>query len=216
VIEKPKVIPALGHQWLTPAFEWKADASSCKAAFACDRCETVKRLKAKITASEKKTYILYTAKVTLGGKTYKASRKMMTEVEKSGGVYRLNGSTAVLTGVRDKNTQAFSVAASVKANGRTYRVTEIAPGACKGMKKLKTLSVSADVAKIGKDAFRGCSALMVLTLRTEKLKSGTVGEGAFAGLPKKLTVRVPEARLKAYRSLLKKKGLAKTAVFRTF
>ena len=64
---------------------------------------------------------------------------------------------------------------------------------------------------IGAKAFYKCAKLKSITIKTTKLTTKTVGANAFKGVYKKATVKVPAKKLKAYKTLLVKKGLPKTA-----
>ena len=69
----------------------------------------------------------------------------------------------------------------------------------------------AAIKTIGKTAFYKCAKLKTITIKTTKLTTKTVGKNAFKGVYKKATVKVPAKKLKAYKTLLVKKGLPKTA-----
>lgn len=153
----------------------------------------------------------------------------------------------------------ITIPSSVKINGVTYKVTQIADEAFKnntkitkvtisknvktigkyafsGCKKLKTIIIGKDVTSIGNYAFRNCSSLTKVTLteKTTKLGSSifrgctklksiviksksltkksvakTISSKAFTGVSSKVKITVPKGKTKAYRSLLRKKGLSK-------
>jgi len=61
---------------------------------------------------------------------------------------------------------------------------------------------------IGQDAFRGCSSLKKITIRSVRLK--TVGKNAIRGVHKKVQIICPKGKKKAYQKLfVKKTGFAK-------
>nr|MCR5542581.1 leucine-rich repeat domain-containing protein [Eubacterium sp.] len=76
---------------------------------------------------------------------------------------------------------------------------------------IKTVIIPKTVKKIGKEAFSGCKKLRTLTIKTTKLKKKTIGKNAVKNINKKAKVKVPKSKKKAYRKILKKKGLPKTA-----
>ncbi len=80
-----------------------------------------------------------------------------------GGVYKLSGSTASLSKPKNKNITKLSIPATVSANGKKYKVTSVAANACKGLKKLKTLSIGKNVKTIGKNSFSGCVKLTTVS-----------------------------------------------------
>ena len=80
---------------------------------------------------------------------------------------------------------------------------------------LKKIEIPSKVEKIGTKAFYGCKKLTNMTIKTTKLNTSKVGKQAFtkAGSSnyKKLTVKVPKKKLKAYKTMLKKCGLSSKA-----
>ena len=74
---------------------------------------------------------------------------------------------------------------------------------CSAMTKA-TLS-STKLTSIGSKSFYGCKKLKTLTIKSKKLKKA--GSKALKGTYKKLSVKVPSAKVKAYKKLLKKAGL---------
>ena len=148
------------------------------------------------------------------------------------------GTSVTLKKPNSKVIITTTIPSSVKANGKTYKVTAIAPNAFKNCRKLKQATISKNVSSIGSGAFQGCSSLRTLkigskvssigakafydckaltsvTIQSKKLTSGSVGKSAFAKAGrnnyKKLKVKVPKSRLSAYKKLLKAKGLSSKA-----
>ena len=76
---------------------------------------------------------------------------------------------------------------------------------------LTKITIPSKVTKIGKQAFYGCKKLTKITIKTTKLTSKKVGSKAFKGTPKHTKVKVPKSKMKAYKSLLTKKGISKKA-----
>ena len=155
-------------------------------------------------------------------------------------VYTINatGSTVTLKNPRSRNTTTARIPASVKANGKTYKVTSIASGAFKNCKKLKQVTIGENISKIGSYAFQDCTALRTLkigskvssvgtkafynckaltsvTIRSTRLTSKTAGKNAFTNAGrnnyKKLTVKVPGSKLATYKKILKSSGLSSKA-----
>lgn len=132
---------------------------------------------------------------------------------------------------KGKAKSSVKIAKTIKANGKTYKVTAIAANALKGNKKVTSVSIGSNVEKIGKKAFANCTKLKTVTVNGNKLKtigqsafSGdknlkavnlkkvktlkTVGKSAFKGVSKKVTVRVPKNKKVAYVRIFKKGGIA--------
>ena len=143
--------------------------------------------------------------------------------------------TVEYKGTTNKKATSVSIPSTIKVGGVTYKVTGIAKNAFKNNKKLKKViisgnvksigagafqgctslkkvSISAKVTKIGSKAFYNCKKLNSLTIKTKKLTTKNVGSKAFtkAGSSnyKKLKIKVPSGKVKAYKKLLKKKGLS--------
>ncbi|MDO4555433.1 MAG: leucine-rich repeat domain-containing protein, partial [Lachnospiraceae bacterium] len=149
----------------------------------------------------------------------------------SGGKYTLSGSTASYTKPVSANRTSVSIPATIKVNGKKYKVTSIASNAFKNSKKLKSVVIGNNVTSIGANAFYKCQKLTKVTvgtrvktinkqafakcgkLKTISIKSTvlkTVKSKVFSGIYKKAVIKVPSKKLSAYKKLLKGKGQAKT------
>ncbi len=93
----------------------------------------------------------------------------------------------------------------VVAGGNRYKVTEIEAGAFRGLKKLKSVTIGANIRKIGKEAFRGCKKLKKITFLGKKVKK--IESRAFQGIAKKAKIICPKAKKKPYQKLMKKSGV---------
>ena len=79
---------------------------------------------------------------------------------------------------------------------------------------LSSITISEAVRRIGKQAFYNCKNLRTVIIKTGVLSNKTIGEKAFTGTYKKPTVKVPAKQLKAYKKLLKSRGMSSTAVYK--
>ncbi|MBQ1407941.1 MAG: leucine-rich repeat protein [Eubacterium sp.] len=127
--------------------------------------------------------------------------------------------------------------ASVTLKGTKYTVTSVAKNALKKNKKVTSVVIGSNVETIGATAFSGCTKLTSvtigkkvkaikagafkgskklkkITIKTTKLTTKKVGKKAFTGIYKKAVFKVPAKKLKAYKTLLKKKGAPKKAVYK--
>lgn len=129
-----------------------------------------------------------------------------------------SGSDVMFAGVTDKNITAVKIPARVTLGGVTYNVTAIADKALFGCWKLTSVTIGRNITKIGGSAFQNCKSLSKITIKTKMLKANNVGKKAFAKAGssnyKKLKVKVPSAKLKLYKKILKKKGLSSKAKVR--
>lgn len=110
-----------------------------------------------------------------------------------------------------KKASSASVPASVSFKGKKYNVTAIGNQAFAGATKLRKATIGANVEKIGRKAFYGSKKLKQITIKTKKLASKKVGAKAFSGIGKKVVIKVPKPRKKAYKKILAKKGMPKKA-----
>ncbi len=125
-------------------------------------------------------------------------------------VTSVSGTRAVQFTSGKKNVKNIVIPATVKISGKNYKVTSIAKNAFKNNKKLKKVTIGANVNKIGKAAFKGCKNLKSIVIKTKKLTAKKVGANAFKGINKKATFKVPKNKVKAYKKIVKAKGAAKT------
>lgn len=147
---------------------------------------------------------------------------------------KVNGITCKVTGI---SANAFKNNKSLKSVTIGRNVTVIGTNAFYGCKKLSKVSggngivkighrafancislskitIPGSVRSIGKQAFCNCKKLSSITIKTSTLSGKTVGSKAFAGTYKKPTVKVPAKQMKAYKKLLKARGMSSKAVYR--
>ena len=118
------------------------------------------------------------------------------------------GATLTYKAPINKKAKKVTIPAAVTIDGITYKVTDIAPNAFKGCKKLKKITIGAGVTTIGKKAFTGCKHLKNIIIKSKKLKK--IGKNAFKGINKTAKIKVPKNKLKAYKKMFKKAKLAKS------
>lgn len=109
----------------------------------------------------------------------------------------------------NKTGKSIIVPATIKVNGVTYQVTEIASNAFKNNKKATKIVIPASVEKLGKNLFKNCKCLKTIVIKSKKLTSASVNKRAFKGVSKKVVVKVPKRKMKTYKKMLYKKGLNK-------
>ena len=114
-----------------------------------------------------------------------------------------------VTGLKNKTLKQIKIADTVKIDGVTYKVTSVAAKAFKGNKNVTKIIIGKNVKKIGANAFANCKKLKKVIIYSKVLKK--VGKKAFFRKGgKKITFKVPKAKKKAYKKMLKK---AKTKKF---
>ena len=142
----------------------------------------------------------------------------------SKGTYTVAGSTAVFVATTATGS-TIKVPDTITIDGKTYPVTSIAPNAFK-KSKVKKVTVGSNVVTIGANAWNSCKKLTALTIGkgvtkmganmckgAKKLKTITIKSKSLtkAGVKKCLkgskvkTVKVPKAKVKAYKKIFTKK-----------
>ncbi len=109
--------------------------------------------------------------------------------------------TATLTGVTDEKIKTIKIPDTIKHDGKTFKVTEVAPNACKGLSKLENLGFGKNIKKIGKNAFNGCKKLKSISFSGTSLKK--IGSDAFKGIAAKATFTCEKKVLATYKKLIK-------------
>ena len=120
---------------------------------------------------------------------------------------RENG-RAEYTASTKKNAKSVRIPDKVVLNGQTYNVTRIGRNACKGMKKLKRVTIGEQVTVIRKNAFYGCRSLKKITVKSMQLKK--VEKNAWKGIYRKAQIKVPENRIQKYKKLMQNRGQKST------
>ena len=141
-----------------------------------------------------------------------ASVKVGKKVTVSGSKYKVTatGTNRAVTFTGSKSVKNVTIPASIKISDKAYKVTAIANNAFKGNKKLAKVTIGANVKKIGKNAFKGCSNLKKIIIKTKKLTAKTVGKNAFKGINNKAVVKAPKNKVKSYNKIIKAKGAGKS------
>ena len=123
--------------------------------------------------------------------------------------------TATFTGPANKSTASITIPATIKVNGKTYKVTIIGANACKNLTKLTKVTIGKNIQEICKNAFSGCKKLKTIDIKSTKLIKACIGTGCFKGINAKATFKCPKKQKKNYKTWLVKIGKApKTAKFK--
>ncbi|BBF41656.1 hypothetical protein lbkm_0336 [Lachnospiraceae bacterium KM106-2] len=124
-----------------------------------------------------------------------------------------NGTVAVVSYNKKKSKgKSITIPDQVKINGIMFKVTKIEKKVFLNKKNLANVIIGKNVSNIGAQAFKGCSKLKKITIKSNNLTS--VGKDALKGISKKAVIKVPSKKLKKYKALLKKKGISKTVVIK--
>lgn len=113
-----------------------------------------------------------------------------------------------------RKSGTVSIPSKVIIGGKTYQVTKIKKNAFKNNKKIKKIVIPSSVVSIENYAFANCKNLKTIEIRTTKLKNKKISSKAFKKINKKVVIRVLKKQRKAYKTLLRKKGLSKANKFK--
>lgn len=127
------------------------------------------------------------------GKTSAPKKNTILKHKKSKGKYKVTkagvtGGTVSYAGPTKKNIKKVTIPAKITVDGISYQVTGIE-----------------------KKAFYGCKKVKKIIVKTKKLTAKKVGKKAFANMNKKVTIKVPKGKVRAYKKIFRKKGLSKKA-----
>ena len=165
-----------------------------------------------------------------------ANNKAVYKITKVGDTAGKVGTVQYVKPVK-KSAKTVSIPSTITVDGIKYKVTSIASKAFEKNKyitkvtigdnvktigssafykctKLKTVTIGKAVTTISSKAFYGCTKLKTLTIKSTKLKIKKIGSKAFTKTPKSMTVKVPKKKVKAYKTILLKKGVNKKAKFK--
>ena len=115
-------------------------------------------------------------------------KKGDTKSTKTGGTYVVQKNKKVaywtLSAKQKKNVKTVTIAKTIKIKGKTLKVTGISANALKGIKKLKTIKINANITKINKNAFKGVTKKKLATIKVKVSKK--VSKKSFNWLKKQL------------------------------
>lgn len=183
LLKTGKETDALGHTWGKGKVTRKSTYTAAgQITYTCSRCG-----KKRVIATKKLFYPKAGTKYTVAGCQYK--------VIKAGAEVSLVGT--------NKNTKSVTIPAVIKVKGVTYKVTSIGTKAFNGSKKLKKVTIGANIKKISNNAFYKCKSLKTVTIKSVLLTKKTANKKAFKGVGKKMVIKVPKKVKKAYVKMFK-------------
>ena len=183
LLKTGKETDALGHTWGKGKVTRKSTYTAAgQITYTCSRCG-----KKRVITTKKLFYPKAGTKYTVAGCQYKVI-KAAAEVSLVG---------------TNKNTKSVTIPAVIKVKGVTYKVTSIGTKAFNGSKKLKKVTIGANIKKISNNAFYKCKSLKTVTIKSVLLTKKTANKKAFKGVNKKMVIKVPKKVKKAYVKMFK-------------
>ena len=103
-----------------------------------------------------------------------------------------------------KNVKSIVIPATVKYNGKTYKVTKVSDNSGTVYANVKKITFGKNITTIGKNSFH-CPKLTKIIFKGKVLKK--IKKKAILDVKKKVKVKAPKKVKKKYIKLLKKSGL---------
>lgn len=182
-IKKGNTLAKTAHQWST----WKTTtnpsyASEGEQTRQCSQChQTETRKLNKLPLPKAGT------KYTVGGNQY--------TVLKAGLSVRFSKANPKAKNVTIPNT--------ITVDGINYKVAEVGANAFKNNKKVKKVTIGANVVKIANKAFNKCPSLRNVIIKTTLLTKKTASKKCFSKVHKKMVIKVPKKVKKSYAKIFK-------------
>lgn len=99
--------------------------------------------------------------------------------------------------------KSITIPAIIKADGISYKVTEVGANAFKNNKNVKKVVIGANVVKIANKAFNKCPSLRNVIIKTTLLTKKTASKKCFSKVHKKMVIKVPKKVKKSYAKTFK-------------
>lgn len=182
-IKKGHKLDKTAHQWST----WKTTtnpsyASEGEQTRQCSQChQTETRKLNKLPLPKAGT------KYTVGGNQYTV----------------LKAGLSVRFSKANPKAKTVTIPNTIKADGISYKVAEIGANAFNNNKKIKKVTIGANVVKIANKAFNKCPSLRNVIIKTTLLTKKTASKKCFSKVHKKMVIKVPKKVKKSYAKIFK-------------
>lgn len=182
-IKKGNSLAKTAHQW----GEWKTTtnpsyASEGEQTRQCSQCHQIETRKLnKLPLPKAGT------KYTVGGNQYTV----------------LKAGLSVRFSKTNPKAKTVTIPNTITVDGISYKVTEIGANAFKNNKKVKKVTIGANVVKITNKAFNKCPSLRNVIIKTTLLTKKTASKKCFSKVHKKMVIKVPKKVKKSYAKIFK-------------
>lgn len=182
-IKKGHKLDKTAHQWST----WKTTtnpsyASEGEQTRQCSQCHQIETRKLnKLPLPKAGT------KYTVGGNQYTV----------------LKAGLSVRFSKANPKAKTVTIPNTIKADGISYKVAEIGANAFNNNKKIKKVTIGANVVKIANKAFNKCPSLRNVIIKTTLLTKKTASKKCFSKVHKKMIIKVPKKVKKSYVKIFK-------------
>ena len=183
VVKKGNTLVKTAHQWST----WKTTTnpsytSEGEQTRQCSQCHQTE-----IRKLNKLPLPKVGTKYTVGGNQY--------TVLKAGLTVRFSKANPKAKTVTIPNT--------ITVDGINYKVAEVGANTFKNNKKVKKVTIGANVVKIANKAFNKCPSLRNVIIKTTLLTKKTASKKCFSKVHKKMVIKVPKKVKKSYVKIFK-------------
>lgn len=178
-----RTLAKTAHQWST----WKTTtnpsyASEGEQTRQCSQChQTETRKLNKLPLPKAGT------KYTVGGNQYTV----------------LKAGLSVRFSKANPKAKTVTIPNTITVNGISYKVAEVGANAFKNNKKVKKVTIGANVVKIANKAFNKCPILRNVIIKTTLLTKKTASKKCFNKVHKKMVIKVPKKVKKSYVKIFK-------------
>lgn len=183
VVKKGHKLDKTAHQWsswkTTTNPSYTSEGEQTRQCSQCYQTETRKLNKLPLPKAG--------TKYTVGGNQY--------TVLKAGLTVRFSKANPKAKTVTIPNT--------ITVNGISYKVAEVGANAFKNNKKVKKVTIGANVDKIANKAFNKCPSLRNVIIKTTLLTKKTASKKCFSKVHKKMVIKVPKKVKKTYVKIFK-------------
>lgn len=182
-IKKGHKLDKTAHQWST----WKTTtnpsyASEGEQTRQCSQChQTETRKLNKLPLPKAGT------KYTVGGNQYTV----------------LKAGLSVRFSKANPKAKTVTIPNAITVDGISYKVAEVGANAFKNNKKVKKVTIGANVVKIANKAFNKCPSLRNVIIKTTLLTKKTASKKCFSKVHKKMVIKVPKKVKKSYVKIFK-------------
>ena len=182
-IKKGNTLAKTAHQWSS----WKTTtnpgyASEGEQTRQCSQChQTETRKLNKLPLPKAGT------KYTVGGNQYTV----------------LKAGLSVRFSKANPKAKTVTIPNTITVNGISYKVAEVGANAFKNNKKVKKVTIGANVVKIANKAFNKCPSLRNVIIKTTLLTKKTASKKCFSKVHKKMVIKVPKKVKKSYAKTFK-------------
>lgn len=182
-IKKGHKLDKTAHQWST----WKTTtnpsyASEGEQTRQCSQCHQIETRKLnKLPLPKTGT------KYTVGGNQYTV----------------LKAGLSVRFSKANPKAKTVTIPNTITVDGINYKVAEIGANAFNNNKKIKKVTIGANVVKIANKAFNKCPSLRNVIIKTTLLTKKTASKKCFSKVHKKMVIKVPKKVKKSYAKIFK-------------